>query len=45
MVVVNIEAFGDRAVLIVDDYEARVGFDVILRTTDTIKVFSLPIRD
>lgn len=37
VVVVNIEAFGDRTVLIVDDYEARVGFDVILRTTDTIK--------
>src|SRR5690554_2659792 len=35
--VVNIEAFGDRTVLIVDDYEARAGFDVILRTTDTIK--------
>ena len=37
VVVVNIEAFGDRTVLIVDDYEARVGFDVIMRTTDTIK--------
>ena len=37
VVVVNIEAFGDRTVLIVDDYEARAGFDVILRTTDTIK--------
>lgn len=37
VVVVNIEAFGDRTVLIVDDYEARVGLDVILRTTDTIK--------
>lgn len=37
VVVVNIEAFGDRTVLVVDDYEARVGFDVILRTTDTIK--------
>ena len=37
VVVVNIEGFGDRTVLIVDDYEARVGFDVILRTTDTIK--------
>ena len=35
--VINIEAFGDRTVLIVDDYEARAGFDVILRTTDTIK--------
>lgn len=35
--VVNIEAFGDRTVLIIDDYEARAGFDVILRTTDTIK--------
>jgi len=37
VVVVNIEAFGDRTVLIVDDYEARVGFDVIMRTTDIIK--------
>jgi len=37
VVVVDIEAFGDRTVLIVDDYEARVGFDVIMRTTDAIK--------
>lgn len=37
VVVVDIKAFGDRTVFIVDDYEARVGFDVIMRTTDTIK--------
>lgn len=37
VVTVNIEAFGDRTTLIADEFEARVGFDVILRTTDTIK--------
>ena len=37
LVVVNIQAFGDRTLLIVDNYEYRQGFDVILRTTDTIK--------
>lgn len=37
VVVVGIEAFGDRTTLIVDDYEARVGFDVVLRTTDILK--------
>ena len=37
VVVVSIEAFGDRATLIVDNYEERIGFDVILRTTDTIR--------
>lgn len=37
VVVVSIDAFGDRTILVVDDYEARIGFDVVLRTTDTIK--------
>ena len=37
IVVVNIEAFGDRSILIVDHYEFRIGFDVIIRFTDEIK--------
>lgn len=37
VVVVSIEAFGDRSTLMVDDYEHRIGFDVILRTTDSIR--------
>ncbi len=37
IVVVNIEAFGDRSILIVDYYEFRIGFDVIIRFTDVIK--------
>lgn len=35
-VVVSTAAFGNRNTLIVDDYERRTGFDVILRTTDKI---------
>lgn len=35
--VVSLEAFGNRNTLIADDYERRVGFDVILRTSDRIK--------
>lgn len=37
IVVVNIEAFGDRTIHIVDYYEHRIGFDVIIRFTDIIK--------
>lgn len=37
IVVVSIEAFGDRSLLIVDNYEYRIGFDVIIRFTDIIK--------
>ncbi|MGJ0848186.1 phage neck terminator protein [Tissierella praeacuta] len=37
IVVVSIEAFGDRSILIVDHYEFRIGFDVIIRFTDEIK--------
>lgn len=37
VVTVSTAAFGDRTTLIVDDYERRVGFDVILRTVDKIK--------
>lgn len=34
-VVVNFEAIGDRTVLIVDNYEYRYGFDVIMRSVET----------
>lgn len=37
IVVVSIEAMGDRTALIVDNYEVRYGFDVIIRFTDVIK--------
>lgn len=37
IVVVSIEAFGDRTIHIVDYYEHRIGFDVIIRFTDEIK--------
>lgn len=37
VVVVDTLAFGDRATLLVDNYEERIGFDVILRFTDTVK--------
>jgi len=37
IVVVSIEAFGDRTIHIVDYYENRIGFDVIIRFTDEIK--------
>lgn len=37
VVVVDTLAFGDRATLIVDKTEERIGFDVILRFTDVIK--------
>lgn len=37
VVVVDITAFGDRSILITDSFEVRYGFDVIMRTTDTIK--------
>lgn len=36
IVVVSIEAFGDRSILIVDHYEYRVGMDIIIRFSDTI---------
>lgn len=36
VVVVNVRAFGDRTLLIVDNYETRIGFDTTLRTVDTI---------
>lgn len=36
LIVVSVEAMGNRDTLIVDDYEQRVGFDVILRTVSTI---------
>ena len=37
LVVQSIEGFAERDTLIVGDYERRVGFDIILRTTDTIE--------
>lgn len=37
VVAVNIQAITDRTLLIVDNYEYRYGFDIVLRTTDTIK--------
>lgn len=37
VVVVDVQAFTDRTLLIVDHYESRYGFDVKLRTIDTIK--------
>ena len=37
IVVVNAEAMGDRTVQIIDFYEHRVGFDVIIRFADEIK--------
>lgn len=37
IVVVNTEAMGDRTVQIIDFYEHRVGFDVIIRFADEIK--------
>ena len=37
VVVVDVAAFTDRTLLIVNNYESRIGFDVILRTTDVIK--------
>lgn len=37
LVLVDVEAFGDRTVPIVDHYEYRTGFDVIIRFTDEIK--------
>lgn len=36
VVVVSVQGFGDRSTLIVDDYEVRIGFDVILRFTDVV---------
>jgi len=36
VVLVSIEAIGSRDTLIVDDYERRNGFDVILRTTHIV---------
>lgn len=36
VVVVDVAAFTDRTLLIVDNYESRIGFDIILRTTDVI---------
>lgn len=36
VVVVNVRAFGDRTLLIVDNYEVRIGMDITLRTVDTI---------
>lgn len=35
-VTVETSAFADRTVLVVDEYESRIGFDAILRTSDTI---------
>ncbi len=43
--VVDTLAFGDRTLLIVDDYEHRVGFDTILRTVDEIKRVVETIED
>ena len=37
VVTVDVQSFTDRTLLIVDNYESRVGFDVILRTVDKIK--------
>lgn len=37
IVVVNVAALGDRTVQIIDFYEHRVGFDVIIRFADEIK--------
>ena len=37
IVVVNVEASGDRTVQIIDFYEHRVGFDVIIRFADELK--------
>lgn len=36
IVVVSVEAIGDRTILMGDLYEVRYGFDVILRVTDSI---------
>lgn len=38
IVTVSIQAMGDRTALIVDDFEIRYGFDVILRFTDEIEL-------
>lgn len=37
IVVVDVLAFGDRTVEIVDHYEHRIGMDVVIRFTDVIK--------
>lgn len=38
IVVIGVEAIGDRTILITDNYEVRYGFDVILRFTDEIQL-------
>ena len=45
IVVVGIEAFGDRSGLIVDHQEYRIGFDVIIRFTDQIVKVTETIED
>lgn len=43
--VVDVEAVGDRTILITDDYRIRYGFDVILRFADRIELRNETIED
>ena len=45
LIVVNIKAFGDRTIHIVEDYEYRIGMDIIIRFADEISVKYETIED